>query len=143
MLIKLILIKTLYNIFLKKKYIIINKMGIKLSTLNYNFEFNKIDHEYYLCCPLFNQYENFFFNRNGIYIFKSNKSNDWLYFEGNINLLFNDNYCIDESLLINNSKQFNNIYELINYKNINKEIMMSLINYQKDNIKTEYLNEIV
>ena len=118
-------------------------MGIKLSTVNYNFEFNKIDDEYYLCCPLFNQYENFFFNRNGIYIFKSNKSNDWLYFEGNINLLFNDKYCIDESLLINNSKKFNNIYELINYKNINKEIMASLINYQKNNIKTEYLNEIV
>lgn len=106
-------------------------MGIKLSTINYNFELNKINNEYYLCCPLFNQYENFFFSRNGIYIFKSNKSNDWLYFEGNINDLLDDNYCIEEHLLINNSKQFNNIYDLINYKHINKEIMALLINYQK------------
>ena len=26
-------------------------MGIKLSTINYNFELNKINNEYYLCCP--------------------------------------------------------------------------------------------
>lgn len=118
-------------------------MGINLSTLNYTLELKKYREESLLCCPLFIKYESLFLEKDGIYLFKSKKLDNWLYYSGIISDLYQEsfiNVSINEDLLIEKSKKFNNLYELINYDKLDKELLIELLKYQKENIKTNYLD---
>lgn len=115
-------------------------MGIKYSTLNYQNIINIDDNNHMYDLIGFTEYE---LENKRILIYYSEKKDTYIYFSGDVNLIINMNQ-IDENLLIKNSFQFINFFDLKQFidKTKQKNLIEQVNTYHQHNINSEYFSNL-
>ena len=129
-------------------------MGVTLSSDKYSLEIAEVtsSDNIPVCCTL-GDYEYLLSDDPGIYLFKQKNEQKWLLYEGiltNILIKMGRLYLvpfldINNQLLEESSLEFNNFFDICNYirKNMKNSILnVKLLEYSRQNIKTNYLEKI-
>lgn len=122
-------------------------MGIEYSTKNYSVIGNMVDKKpLYLCSIDINDYLNLE-EVSSYLIYKNNTDDHFLFYYGPI-FNISDYTRINEELLVNKSKKYNNLLELMSYvkTDIKDPTLITILeDYQLINIKPDmnYLSQLV